>query len=202
MQATMTAPAKPQAGEEQRAALWVIATVAVAILLGWLLKTGVESRSQAANVAGGISFSYPAGWVVGKTGEGVLFTASDPRSPTSFRSTVSMRTRNLPQGLALIDAAASLALSQSQALPEFSDLGSEQATLAGRPALRLNYAYVAPAPAGAGRAMLPTVVRATDTLVALGNQILVISTASDADYHQTYQGRFDAFLRSVKLPTQ
>jgi hypothetical protein len=196
----MTVAARPHAGEEQRAVLWVILTALVGVLLALALKTTVEGRSTAFSALGGdVSLQYPSAWVLGKASEGTLLTVSDPRSPSSFSSLITVRTRPLAQGEQLIDAATSWALSQNRTLREFSDLGSEQTTLAGRPAIRLNYAYVAPVPAGAGRATLPVVARATNTLVIAGNQVLIFGAASDANRYESYADLFQKMLSSVKL---
>jgi hypothetical protein len=200
MQATMTAPAKPQAGEEQRALLWVILTVAVGLLLGLALKTSVEGRSSSFNAPdGAFTLSYPSGWVMGKGDEGNPLAVSDSTSPTGFVSTLTVRTRSLPQGQTLNDAATSWTLSQGKALREFSGLGSQATTLAGQPAIRLDYAYIATPRAGVGLVAIPVVVKASDTLVVSGNSVLIFGAAADANHYDTYAPRFKAILSSVKL---
>lgn len=203
MQATIAVPAKAHAGEEQRALLWVILTVAIGLLLGLALKTSVAGRSSSfAAPDGALTLNYPSVWVLGNASEGTILTVSDQRSPTEFSSTFAVRTRSLPQGQALIDAATGWSLSQSGSLREFSGLGSQQTTLAGQPAIRIDYAYVAPPAAGAGLATIPVVVRASDTLVVAGQRVLVFSMAADANHFDAYAAQFQAILSSVKLATK
>jgi hypothetical protein len=200
MQATMAMPEGPRAGEEQQSALVVILVALLGVLLALALKSAVQGRSTAVSgLDGAVTLEYPSAWVFGKPSEGALFTVSDPRSPSSFSSLVTVRTRSLAQGQELIDAATSWALSQNRNLREFTDLGSEATTLAGRTAIRLNYAYVAPVPDGAGRATLPVVARATDTLVIVGNQVFIFGAASDAAQFERYAGTFDRILSSITL---
>ena len=200
MQATAAFPQKPHAGEEHRSALVVILTVVVALLLGLALRTAVEGRSTSySNSGAGVSLNYPAAWIRANSGESTLLSASDPRSPTAFASTFSLRTRAVPQGQTLNDVATGWRLSRSNALAEFSDLGARDTTFGGRRAIRLHYAYVAPAPGGAGMALLPVVVEAYDTIVVAGDRALIFTTASDADHSDEYAARFNTILSSVKM---
>lgn len=203
MQATMTLPPKPQRGEAQRSLLWVILITVAALVLAIALRNAVESRSTAFTAASGaVSLRYPSAWVLGTASDGTLLAVSDPHSPSSFRSLITVRTRALGQGQQLIDAATAWTLSQSRALREFQDLGSEPAVLAGKPAIKLSYAYVAPAPPGAGLSLLPVVVRATDTLVTAGNQVIIVGVASDAAHYKSYADLLQRTLASVTIPAR
>ena len=199
MHTTVAVPQKPHAGEHQRTALAVLMVALVALLLGWALKTSVESRSSQFTALGGaLSLRYPAAWVVSKGDEDTLLVVSDPHAHSSFDPTLIVHVRTLPEGQRLIDVATSWALGRARVLREFHDLGSEETTLGGKPAVRLNSAQVADPPRGVGMAALPIVVRGADTIVIQGNQYLVFSAASEAVAGEL-DPRFAAILSSVKL---
>jgi len=199
MQATLVAPEKPRAGEETRAALLVVLVVAVALLLGWLLKMSVAGRTTTFNGLGGaVSLKYPASWVTGVADEGTPLTVYSPLSAGSFRPTFTVYARTLQKGQKLVDVATAWTMGRGAALREFHDLGSEQVTLAGQPAIRVNYAYIADPPSGSGPATLPAVVQASDTVVVQGSQYIIFSAADDAN-QDARAPQLDTILASIKL---
>ncbi len=199
MQATITAPEQPRPHEESRQALAVIVVVFAGLCLGWLLMMGIEGRSTSFRSAdGALSLSYPVSWMASKADEGTLLSIANPVSLASFRPTLKVYARTLAQGQRLMDAATSWTLGRMKALREFHDLGTEETTVAGRAALRVNYGYVADPPAGLGPARLPIVVRASDTIVLLGNQFVVFSAVSDAS-QDSGDPTFAKVLATVKL---
>jgi hypothetical protein len=201
MQATIAAPEKPRAGEEQRLALYVALTALVAVLLGWLLKVSVEQRTAGFNGLGGaLTLRYPAGWVLGRAeDESTLLTVYDPRSAAAFNPTFTVRAQPMVQGQSLLDAATAWTLGRTAALREFHDLGTEQTFLAGRIAVRVHYAYIADPPPGSGPATLPIVARGADTLVVYGDQLLIFSGVADANDCEEYGPRFARIVASVRL---
>jgi hypothetical protein len=118
--------------------------------------------------------------MAGKADDGTLLSIANPVAAGAFRPTLKVYVRTLPQGQRLMDAATTWTLGRMSALREFHDLGTEEATINGQPALRVNYAYVADPPVGMGAASLPIVVQASDTVVVQGNQFFVFSSVSDA----------------------
>jgi hypothetical protein len=199
MQASQAIPQTPQAGEEQRSALAVIVVVVAGLILGLALKASVEWRATAFEAPGGLlSLRYPSSWVAGSPLPATLLTVTDRRSAALFDPTFAVYERDLKQGQRLVDAVDVWVLGRVRSLREFRDLGSEQVTFAGRPATRLNYAYVADPPPGAGPATLPIVVRCIDTIVLAGDQFLVFSAQSDASQGEL-DSRLGSILSSVKL---
>jgi HAMP domain-containing protein len=201
MQATLAVPEKPRPGEEQRLNILVIATLVIALLIGWGIKTGVEGRTRTLTALGGaLSLRYPATWVAGQaTDETTLLTVSDPRSSAALNPTFSVLALPMPKGQRLLDVATNWALSQSRVLREFQDLGTEQTFLSGHLAVRLNYAYIADPPEGSGPATLPIVARATATFVAYGDQLLIFNAVSDASQYDEYGPRLAKIAASVWL---
>lgn len=200
MNASIAVPAPPRAGDEQRSALVIVALAILAFLVALAVRSAAEGSVAPASVLDGrVSLAYPAAWITGAAGDGVLLSVADPRSPTAFSASIVVRSRKLAQGQGLNDAAAAWLFSQSRALAQFTDLGSSATTLDGRPAIRASYAYVAPAATGAGLATLPIVVRSTDTLTLVGDQVIIVSTASDAGQSARYTSYFARALSSIKL---
>jgi len=192
MQASIAVPRPPKAGEHTRNAWAVALTVAVVLLVGWLLKTMVEGRSTAfASPDGKVSLSYPAGWTVSKAEEGTLLSVSNLYAP-GMPPALKVFSRTLAQDQRLADAAIAWTMSRMNALHEFRDLGAVETTLAGKPAIALNYAYVAEPTAGAGPATLPIVARGRDTIVLLDKEYVVFSATSDAA-----QGELDPQLARI-----
>lgn len=200
MNTTLAVPAPPRAGDAERSLLVIVALALVGVLVALGLRGSVEGRVASTTVLDGrLSLAYPASWVKGAASGGVLLNVADTHSPTWYSSNIVVRTRSLGQEQQLNEAAAAWTLAQSRALAQFTDLGSVPAVLDGRPAVRLTYAYVAPTPSGAGPATLPIVVRSVDTLTIVGNQVVIVSAASDASQFARYASYFERALASVKL---
>jgi hypothetical protein len=204
MQATIAVPEKPRAGEEQRLNILVVLTVIVALLLGWALKANVESRTSSfTGLSGALSVKYPATWLVGRPeNDQTILTVFDPRSPASLHPTFSVTVRPMPKDQRLLDAAMSWTLSRNTDLRAFQDLGTEQTFLDGKMAVRLDYAYIADPPPGSGPATLPIVARGTDILVTQGDQLVVLSGVSDANFYEEYNPRLAEIFKSVRLAGQ
>lgn len=198
MQATLTIPEGPRPGEHDRSALAVFLLLLVGLALGWAVKASIEGRTASFGALdGALTLSYPAVWTAG-TGDGALLSVTDRQAASVFNPVFAVYSRDLAEGKRLIDAATAWTLGRVSQLPEFRDLGTEETMLAGRAALRINYAYVAEPPAGAGRATLPIVVLAADTIVVQGKGYLVFSSASDASAGEV-DPRLSSIMASVKL---
>jgi hypothetical protein len=198
MQAPIAVPQPPRAGEHTRNAGAVILVVAVALAMGWLLLTSVEGRSSTfTSPDAAISLAYPAAWTETKAEDGTLLSIADRYSP-GIRPTFKVYVRGSSQDQRLVDAATAWTMNRMYALPEFRDLGAEETTLADRPAIALNYAYVAEPPAGAGPATLPIVARARDTIVLLDGKYVVFSATGNAALNNL-DPQFARILASVKL---
>ena len=198
---TVRVPERPRAGEELRNNLLMILVIAVALILAWVLMSLVESRMAAYNAPDGSrAVKYPAGWVLAAASDpDTLLEVYDAKAASTYHPTFRVQRRAAPQGQSLLDAATAQSLRRRGALREYQELRTEEATVAGQRAIRVNYGYVADPPAGAGLATLPVVVEATDLLVMRDGQLLVFTMASEAGSAEAYQRVFGRILRSIRL---
>lgn len=201
MTTTAVEPAKPRAGEHSRNALLTGLVFLIALALGWLYKGSVEGRSLVFRAPdGSFTLSYPAAWASeGPTGENVLLEAFHLHSDSSFHPFLRVERRNLAEEQTLIEAAAALSLNRSRNLTGYRQLESQDTSLGGQSAIRIEYGYIADLPAGTGQAVLPVVVHAADWLVAHNEGLLVLTLASDALEWEEMQPIFDRILNSVRL---
>ncbi|MFN8457945.1 MAG: hypothetical protein U0401_25390 [Anaerolineae bacterium] len=186
----------------------VVVVVAIALLLGWLLKTSIESRTDAFNGAG-VSLSYPAAWLrePNPAEEGLVFQASDLRSGSLFRTNVALRMAAPPANLAasedkLTSAVTTWTFGRSQVLDNYRILATETAQVGGQPAGRVVYTFVNEPIANPYRWALPVVVEAVDYVFLHQGQVYVLTLAADGNRFEPEQGRFEAIIRSVTLTSQ
>lgn len=167
--------------EEPEWVVWL--TVAISLLLGWVLATSVTGRViNHTNIAGG-SLAVPASWV--KTQEdGAAFAAADLRQG-AFGSRVSVRqvaTADLIPNRSdnnLQTAASNWSLLRSQQLEGYRILQIVPTTVKGRDAVLIEYAYLTDPPEGMAGGVMPALMHALDTVVASGDQYSILTVAVD-----------------------
>jgi hypothetical protein len=176
----------PTVEEQQRNDLYVIATILIAILLGWIIRNGTVNAVREYSFEGDIpTIVLPTNWITSQTEEGLLFQAIDPDSPGLFSGLIQVSARPLREGEDLSVLNVSWPLQRSQELDRFRTLSS-QPVLApdGEPALLITYAYIADPTRESGALGMPVVVRGQDLLMMVGEeaerQLVVITTAADA----------------------
>ncbi len=178
----------PTRRAERLAVLWVFLTVAVALLLGWALMTAVTGRTVVYS-DGQISLRYPAAWVVGQDEDGnTLMRNSASASPAFSDRMIVIHmpapSSGLPAASSLAEAVTAWTLSRSQALSSFRNLATvDGLTVAGQPAMRVDYVYIADPAAELGRPGVPVVVRGSDYVLLAGDQMTVLAgQAADAGW--------------------
>ena len=185
----------------------VFLTVAVALLIGWFIQTSMVNRMETVT-AGNISISYPAGWAKASE-EGALISATDRMGRGSFGPRISVRqvprADVLPAGAgggtpALADAASAWSIQRGVGLVGYRVLKIQRATLQGREAVDVSYAYLAEGGLGAAGQVLPQVMQAVDTLVADGDQIEILTFAAGADEFAGLSDLHQRVLASWRLP--
>jgi hypothetical protein len=191
---------------------WVVVlVVVVALVAGWLLKTNVESSTLEFS-GPGLSLRYPGGWLQEINPQaGTLFSASDIRSGSLYRSSFVVRTTEalpaLPadaQGTEiekqLTPAVTSWSFQRGQELAAFRVLGTEPAVVGGRQGVMLHYAFVSEPIASPFRQALPVVVEAADYLIPAGDRMLVLTAAADGTRFAEETTRwFQPILNSVRF---
>ena len=197
-------PARPVKREEPE---WVVvAVVVVALLIGWMLKSLVESRTVTFS-SSALSLNYPATWFreVNPDDGDVILGVTDLGFGSPYGSRVTVRTIEALPRLARMDDEASAAAAavtawtfqRSQDLDGYRVLSTGSAELDGHRGVRINYAYVSDPIASPYRKALPVVVEAVDYLFPVGDQTIVITTAAAGTQFEQESQRFATILSSV-----
>lgn len=165
--------------------VWTL--VAVSLVLGSLLQQAEAGRTATARV-GSTHLAYPVGWAPQGAPAADDFAAAD-LAAGAYGNRVELR-RLKAADLIAVDGAApqdamgalsSWSLTRGQAMTGYRVLGQTSTTALGRPAARLDYAYLADPPGGPLPGALPVLIRASDTLVPSGDGVYVLTVAGRAD---------------------
>jgi hypothetical protein len=201
----MTDIAMPVRGVKRQEPEWVVvAVVAIALLVGWLLKSWVESRTSTFSNSD-LTLSYPAIWLreLGEAEEGVLFATQDVRSGSLYATHLSVWVADaLPQVRqenvdVTLSAVTGWTFQRSQQLEGYRVLGTEAVQVDSIRGTRIDYAYVSEPIASPYRKALPVVVEAVDYLLPYRGKLYVITLAADASRFEPEVNRFEALLRRV-----
>jgi hypothetical protein len=194
----MTTTTAPRRIHRDRYADWaVIGLVVIALLIGWLIKSGAESATQTLSSDVG-SFSAPIGWLSDKS-DGLA--AQDTRTTSGVPTTFSITSEALDGDPSLNALSTRRTIRLAQDLDGFSMLGTQSDSINGNSATTLNYAYVVVPEAGtAGSARLPVVAEATDTLIKRNGQLVIVHFSSESGSFAALAGLRAKLVGSVKLP--
>ena len=143
----------------------VLATLAVALLLGLVLQAAVTGASRTASVSG-MSLSYPAKWSTVREA-GTLFTARDLLGGTS---TARVALAELTDTADIGRGASTRSVALADQLLGFHIASTHRETVNGRETAQIEYVYVI---AQAGSA--PVLMRGIDTVAASGGKTYVLS---------------------------
>jgi hypothetical protein len=198
MQATTTAEGQARTDQHGLAEWLVIVITLAALVIGWGLKSYVENQTAVAQ-ADGITLAYPANWVRGKVDEELL-NLYDSNAASTVETFFTIRTEPAAEDRQLNFLVNSHILGLSQEKAQFVVLATESATLAGRPAIAVHYAYTATPEAGlAVTAAMPVVMEAIDTLVLEKGQLYVFTFAADASLYAQEEANRQIILGSVRF---
>ncbi len=202
----------PTASAERAANLLVLLIVALALGLGWGLKVYVEGRTTTYSDSF-LAFAYPATWVADQDDDANPMLRDPNSGPTLFNNRLvvvhsAAPKGTVPDGSPLADAATAWALKRSIALSTFRNLATldrdpitdQPLTVAGQPAIRVDYAYVAEPGTALGQPGLPIVVRGSDTVLLDGDQMTVLSGQASADSWQTFEPQLRKIIAGVTAP--
>jgi hypothetical protein len=187
-----------------------VIVVVVALVAGWLLKTIVESGTSEYRDAS-LALSYPAAWVrEADSDAGVIFSASDTRSGSLYRTHVTIRSTDALPKLPLDAPGATIdkmtpaitawSFGRGQELTAFRVLETGPATIGDREGAALHYAFVSEPIASPFRQALPVVVEAIDYLIPAGDSTIVLTVAADgAQFADANVRWFQPTLSSVRF---
>jgi hypothetical protein len=168
--------------------MWL--TVALCLAIGWLIASGVLGRTESVGDVAGGALRIPTSWV--RTSEdGAVFAATDVNGG-AYGSRISVRTATSadlvppnafpadqpPSPEATLNlAATNWSLIRGQDLEGYRILRIEPTTVAGRPAMAIEYAYLTDPPQAVGAGLMPGLMHAIDTVVANGDQFTILTVA-------------------------
>lgn len=203
----MVTIAVPRREHQSHEAEWlVILTVTAALVLGWLLRSAVVNQMNTATV-GQMTVAYPTGWVVSRP-PGALFDARDLnqgafapeiRVAEVAKSSLTPKSATAAKNWGLTDVASAWSLQRARGLLGYRVLDISPATVAGRPAVRVTYAYVSNGSETATNA-LPSVIEASDTIVPEGDQFAIMTASAPSNNFEAMKGTFQRILDAWRLP--
>jgi len=174
--------AKAKAQQRDRLVEWIVVAITVAALLvGWGIQAAVEGRTATAEVEG-LQLRYPAGWIKTNAEPPILLQAEEWLGPA--RSTVIVQRRPLPAAPNPLRAVQqTIALERARTWTAYRTLETDEAaTVAGRPAFRVAFAYVETNP-NPYLETVPVVMYGEDYLIQVGNDVYVVTLTAAEDYY-------------------
>jgi len=190
MSATASSQSVRQLKHDRLSALAVGIVTLVALVLGTVLKSSVENRSQHIERKG-ISASLPANWVIEEGAGNLIFVSWDPFVP-DVRYSVSLESNDGDHPLAEVAAERNTVL--EKVLEAFRILDETPIIRRGRNGYKVTYAFVDTQVQG-----LPLVLQGMDYYFPADGKAMIISLqAHERDYEEALL-RFEPFLDSVSF---
>jgi len=168
---------------------------------GWLVRSGQIDRTTERRFDGGLSLRAPASWISLPAARGRL-VLTDVVVPDTFKPRISVADERLPAGFQPAELRGYVELNLQRRLELFHLVAAKQTKLAGRRAVRLDYAYAVNPGARAddpAATDVPVAVRASTLAVLVGERLLRVQVKQSVAQHRAEPGLADAVLGSVRL---
>jgi hypothetical protein len=176
--------------------LAVIVVTLVAVILGWLLMSSVQSRSIAFEAAG-VKALMPAGWLTDRDDSGVILHTTE-LGGSGFGTTYQLEVVPVASGAKPADVASLYSLNRAQDLLAVHILDQQEVSVNGQDGYKVTYAYV-DADSDLTRANIPVVVRGADYIFVAGDHAVVATYRASEDNYEADFGRFRRFLESLNF---
>lgn len=184
---------KPSLGD--RYSDWaVIVVTLVAVLLGWLLMSSVQSRSVPFD-NGGVKGQMPAGWVTDLAEAGVVLHTTS-LGGSGFGTTYQLEVVPVAGDTSPANVASLYSLNRAKDLTSVRILDQQDVTVNGQNGYKVTYAFV-DADSDLTRANVPVVVRGADYFFVAGDHAVVATYRANEDNYEADFGRFRRFLESL-----
>jgi hypothetical protein len=184
---------KPSLGD--RYSDWaVIVVTLVAVLLGWLLMSNVQSRAVPFD-AGGVKGQMPSGWVTDQADTGVVLHTTE-LGGSNFGTTYQLEVVPVAGETSPADVASLYSIDRAQNLNTVRVLDQQDVTVNGQNGYKVTYAFV-DANSDLTRADVPVVVRGVDYFFVAGDHAVVVTYRANEDNYEADFGRFRRFLESL-----
>ena len=194
---TATALLRPRSLGDRDSEWAVIAVTVLALLAGALLRARVEGQTRALSTDG-VSAEVPARWIAAvSTDDGALLQARATSGvfPTTYR----VEAFPLADDATLDDAFVARTLQLGSELTAFNVLESVGASVNGRPAIKISFAYVV-SDANVQRENVPASVRGDEYIFLDGHgRALAVQFATESDSYERALPGFERFLLSVSF---
>jgi hypothetical protein len=179
--------ASEQHAHEQRSAVLVLLTTAIALLLGWGIMTAVTTAANTVT-RDGITAEAPAGWLVQDGAGTLILVVRNPRDLDELYRVLHMHAD------ADLEAMATMR-NNNRALQEtaFHILETTPIVFDGRDGFKVNYAY-----ADTDNTK-PQIIEGVDYYFPEGDDVLLISFEAESETFAADFPRFIRFLRSVSV---
>jgi hypothetical protein len=198
----MTANAPARTRRDRWADWAVVGTLAIALLLGWAVKTYAESQTNAfTDDEAGLTVRYPKNWLL-RADEKLAFQALDPDSG-EFKTTYQVRrwpieaTTSVTPTLAAVLNGASLARAPGTTAFRIFDL-QEGEEIDEQPAMESTYVYVVES-SDLFTQRMPVVVMGLDIAIARGDQAYVFSLLANKDDFEDAEAPFRRFVKRAEI---
>jgi hypothetical protein len=186
---------KPSLGDRY-SDLAVIVLTLVAVFLGWLLMSSVQSRSVAFDAAG-VKAQMPAGWLTSQADTGVILQATE-LGGSGFGTTYQVEVVPVASGAKPVDVASLYSLSRAKDLLALRVLDQQDVSVNGHDGYKVTYAYV-DSDSDLTQANIPVVVRGADYIFVAGDHAVVATYRASEDNYEADFGRFRRFLESLNF---
>jgi hypothetical protein len=176
------------------AELAVVLLTLVALVLGWVLKSGVENRSEPFS-SGNISAQVPAGWLNAKPGGNEVLHVTD-RTTSGFGTTYLVQQEAVPAESTPAQVVGLLTLERGNNLTAYRVLNQQEVLVQGKTAVEIEYVYVE-SDANLSHSTFPVVVHGLDYVFVKGNQAVIVTYRADHEAFERDLAHFNRFLLSV-----
>jgi hypothetical protein len=179
---------------------FVLAFVVVCLILGLLLKVGVENRTTGfVDPSLGISLHYPASWVTTQE-ENAHLAVFNPHTPSIFNTKFTLRSVDWYENLEIGNFIMELAAERGTAFTLYRTISMKPIQLNNRKGMQIEYAYATdPIGVHAGVVSIPKIVRALDVIVPDENMIHILTFAAEENQYERNLPHFYRILKSVSI---
>lgn len=181
--------------------LGVLIVVGLALLLGWLLREQVTTRMKTFQDDGSpLRVAYPARWVESPSLQDVTMKVMDPFSDSSFKTTLTVETRELdPASPPTLQALMDRRIDQRSSLTGYYFISNEETTVDGQKAMNYTYAYVVQPVDQPRRVSLPVVVVTRETIVLGKDRSYYVTVAAPSNEFESSASTVQRIIQSVKV---
>ena len=180
----------------------VAIVVAVALLMGWLMREYVETRAEWF-IERGTAFriAYPVTWSESISLQSdALLKIEDAEANSTFKTSLTIQRRDLDMAAPpTIQTLLDRRVEERGKLTAYHFLGNHDLTLAGAKAVELNYAYVAQPIDQPRRASLPVVVQVRDIIIVGKDRSYYLTLAAAQNEYERASEKFDQMLTTLQV---